>query len=235
LRTRAFLKQSAIASMLELEQQSIDLGLVDFEYAWKLQKRLHAELKEGSQTYKLVLCQHHPVVTFGRQARPENCKASEEELRQQGISVYHIERGGDITYHGPGQCVVYPLVNLAYFKKDIHWFLRQLEEVVIRALGDWGIRGKRREGLTGVWVGCEKISSIGIAIKNWITFHGISINVAAHDLAGYGFIRPCGMDIQMTSMESQLRRPVVIDEVKSAFAREFQNWGRFFERRFSQI
>ncbi|MDD2679467.1 MAG: lipoyl(octanoyl) transferase LipB [Candidatus Omnitrophica bacterium] len=195
----------------------IDLGLVDFEAAWAKQKELFREVQEGDLRAGLIVCQHYPVITVNRRIGRKNILASQEELKNKGIAVYEVERGGDVTYHGPGQLIAYPVFNLNYFKKDIHWFLRYLEDLIIRSLSDAGIKGERSNGLTGVWVGRLKIASIGIAIRNWITFHGLSINVKNSDLTNFSLIRPCGMDIMITSIESETGLPVSIGEFKQRF------------------
>jgi lipoate-protein ligase B len=199
-----------------------DLGLVDFQEAWQFQRKLFTDLKTGSSASTLILCQHHPVITLGRLTDKKNILASEQELKNKGIEVHRIERGGDVTYHGPGQFMAYPVFNLSHFKKDINWFLRQLEEVVIHFLSDFGIKAARYNGLTGVWVNRQKISSIGIAIKNWITFHGLSLNIKKDDLNNFNLIRPCGMDIEMTSLETILGREFEISKLKESFIQKFR-------------
>ena len=196
----------------------IDLDLVDFQDAWAKQKELFREVKDGRFCAGLIVCRHHPVITISRKAKNrENILASQEELREKGIAIYEVERGGDVTYHGPGQLIAYPVLNLNYFKKDIHWFLRYLEELIIRCLNDSGVRGERVSGLTGVWIRHKKIASIGIAVSNWITFHGLSINVKKSDLANFSLIRPCGMDIMVTSVESETNEIVHIGDLKQKF------------------
>ena len=152
-----------------------DLGLVDFKPAWDFQKEIFQAVKNANFSKALILCQHNPVITLGRTANRKNILMDEQELNLKGIQIYEIERGGDVTYHGPGQLTVYPIFNLNFFYKDIHFFLRYLEEVVIELLSDFGVCGLQRPGLTGIWVEKEKIASIGIAIRNWITFHGLSL------------------------------------------------------------
>lgn len=205
-----------------MEFKVVDLGLVDFRKAWQFQKDIFRDVKAGLIQSALILCQHYPVITLGRCAKKENIVVSEIELRKKGIQIFEIERGGDVTYHGPGQIVVYPIFNLNYLKKDIHFYLRYLEDIVIDLLSDFGINGLRYHGLTGVWVGEQKIASIGIAIKNWITFHGLSINIKKNDLDNFRFIRPCGMDIQMTALEAFLGRDIDIDTLKESFIRKFR-------------
>jgi len=206
-----------------MEFEIFDSGLVDFKRAWQFQKEVFEAVKNVNPKSALILCQHYPVITQGRRPQKENIRISEDELKKRGIEVYAIERAGDVTYHGPGQINAYPIFNLAFFKKDIHLFLRQLEEVVIDLLSDFGIKGLRYAGLTGVWIGRKKIASIGIAIRNWITFHGLSINIKKNDLDNFRFIRPCGMDIEMTSLETELERDIEVENVKENLIYKFRN------------
>jgi len=206
-----------------MDLKIVDLGLVNFDAAWVKQKELFQEVKSGSLDKALLICRHYPVITAGRGAKRANILASEEELRSKGIAVYEVERGGDVTYHGPGQLTIYPVFNLNYLKKDIHWFLRHLEGIIISGLNYFGIPADRREGLTGVWVGKKKISSIGIAIRNWITFHGLSINIKQEDLVNFSLIRPCGMDIILTSMESEIGSAVDMGDFKGKLISLFKS------------
>jgi len=189
-----------------------DLGLADFQSAWDFQKKIFLQVKQKELFSALILCQHKPVITLGRKSKRENILTEETELERSNIKTYQIERGGDVTYHGPGQLCIYPIANLAYFKRDINWFLRSLEATLLEVLFDFGIKAEAIPGLTGIWVNStqtnvgveskqEKIASIGIAIRNWITFHGASLNIKRDDLANFSLIRPCGLDIIMTSME----------------------------------
>lgn len=200
-----------------------DLGLTDFKRAWDFQKERLQALKCGASSQALVLCQHHPVITLGRLADKKNILISSRQLSLQGIEVYQIERGGEVTYHGPGQLTVYAIFSLTYFKKDIHLFLRYLEQQVIDLLSDFRIRTYRIPGLTGVWVDGKKIASIGIAVKNWISFHGLSINIKDGDLKNFRFIRPCARDIQMVAMETVLGRAIEIDDIKSVLIHKFRD------------
>ncbi len=195
----------------------IDLGLIDFRRAWYFQREVFKGVKAGIIPSTLVFCQHNPVITLGSQGKREHIKIGLAELELRGIEIYEIERGGGVTYHGPGQIVVYPIFNLCHLKKDIHWFLRLLEELIMQSLEGFGIKGERREGLTGVWVNGRKIASIGIAIRNWITFHGLSVNIKRDDLANFSLIRPCGMDIMVTSMESEVNREISPEAFKKIF------------------
>lgn len=200
-----------------------DIGLTDFKRAWDFQKEIFRDVKNGLLDCALIVCRHQPVITLGRNAKEENIKASQEELKKLGIGIYALERGGDVTYHGPGQLIAYPVFNLNYLKKDIHLFLRQLEEVIINLLSELGIKAVRRANLTGVWVNDNKIASIGIAIKNWIAFHGLSLNIKNDDLANFQLINPCGMDIKMTSLETVLDRDIEMDSVKKRLIQKFRD------------
>ena len=153
-----------------------------------------------------MLLEHPPVVTLGRGARPEHT-APREFLEARGVEVYTVERGGDVTFHGPGQLVGYPIFDLTEHRRDLHWFLRTLEEALIVALGQCGITGERRPGYTGVWTGgqARKIASIGVHVKQWVTWHGFALNVLT-DLSYFDLIVPCGIpDVTMTSIQRELR------------------------------
>ena len=142
-------------------------------------------------------------------------------MRALGIEVYEIERGGDVTYHGPGQLTGYPIINLQNFRKDVHWYLRQLEEVIIRVLMEYGITGERIDGYTGVWVGDEKIAAIGISVRRWITFHGFAFNIHP-DMSHFQMITPCGItDKGVTSLEKLLGHSVDIDKIADSIASVF--------------
>lgn len=206
----------------------IDLGLADYFRAWSLQKDILAKVINNDLNAALIFCRHPPVITSGRKVSGVSFKAASREIFAKGIRLCNIERGGDVTYHGPGQLTVYPIINLCYFKKDIHWFLRKLESLVISALGDFNLRCHRREGLTGVWVQNKKIASIGIAIRHWVTYHGLSINIKRGDLANFNLIRPCGMDIEVTSLEDILGKDVNMEEVKLRLLNRFNEFFRIY-------
>lgn len=216
-----------------MEFEIFDLGLVEFKEFLEFQKGVFGYVKSGSFKSALVLCRHLPVITLGRRALMENIRVSEAELKSKGIQIYSIERGGDVTYHGPGQITAYPIFDLGRLKKDVHLFLRQLEQVVIDLLSDFGIKGIRCLGLTGVWVGKQKIASIGIAIRSWITFHGLSINIKKDDLDNFRLIRPCGMDIEMTSLETVLGREIEAVTIKDILIRRFEDAFNFTASCFS--
>ena len=186
----------------------IDAGLIDFKDARHLQQGIFKDIFAGRRDSAVILCQHYPVITLGRSAQKSNILAREDTLTRNNIQIHEVDRGGDVTYHGPGQLVVYPVLDLHHFKKDIHWVLRQLEELAIRALSDCGVAARRIAGATGAWCEDKKIASIGICVRKWITYHGLAINIKKNDLANFSLIRPCGMDIMMTSLESESGRNI---------------------------
>jgi lipoate-protein ligase B len=205
-----------------MENKILDLGLVDYPKALKLQKDNFELIKSGSLKSVLLFCRHYPVITLGRRASLNNIIVDMSILSSRGIAVYPVERGGDVTYHGPGQLVVYPLIHLKAFKKDIHFFLRRLEQTVMMVLSEFGIQACLKPGLTGVWVGERKICSIGITVRNWISYHGLALNISKKDLANFSLIKPCGMDIEMTSMETVLNKEICFIDVQRTFIRRFE-------------
>lgn len=205
-----------------MQFELFDLGLVDYLSAWDFQRSIFLQVKQGRLFSAIIICRHQPVITKGRGSKRENILANEEQLNNLNIKTYEIERGGDVTYHGPGQLCVYPIVNLAHFRKDINWFLRNIETLLIDVLSDFGIGAQSLQNLRGVWINKKKIASIGIAIRNWITYHGVSLNIKEDDLANFSLIRPCGMDIIMTSMESILKKEVKVNKVKEILIRNFK-------------
>jgi len=181
----------------------IEPGLVPYGEALELQRRLADERIAGRIGDTLLLLEHPPVVTMGRSTREASLPVAPDLLRNRGIDVFEIERGGDVTYHGPGQLVGYPIFDLQQHRQDLHWFLRQLEEVLIGALAGFGIAAGRNPGYTGVWTQGRKIASIGIHVRQWVTWHGFALNVTT-DLAPFQLIVPCGIpDVVMTSMERE--------------------------------
>jgi len=199
-----------------------DLGLIDYRLAWLFQKEVFKAVKNGYARMALIICSHYPVITIGRLAGKDSILVSDDELKKRGIFIYEVERGGDVTYHGPGQITAYPVFNLNYLNKDLHWYLRELEQVAIDFLENFGISGIRKPHLTGVWLNGKKIASIGITVKNWITYHGISINIKKDDLSGFDFIKPCGMNIAMTSLETVLKREIPIQDAKDNIIEKFR-------------
>jgi lipoate-protein ligase B len=202
-----------------MESVIYDLGLIDFQKAWDFQKDVLLKVKSGLLDQALIIAIHHPVITLGRQGRLENIRLQKAELLKRDIMVFAVERGGDVTYHGPGQLLSYLICNLREFNNDLHFFLRSLEQIAVSVLADFGITARTIPGLTGVWVDDGKIASVGIAVKNWITYHGLAINIKEKDLANFSLIRPCGMDIKMTSMETVLHKEISIEDVKDTLIR----------------
>ncbi|HYA64620.1 MAG TPA: lipoyl(octanoyl) transferase LipB [Candidatus Sulfotelmatobacter sp.] len=195
-----------------------DLGLISWADAYALQQRLVGARKAGAIDDVFLLCEHPHVITFGRNANRANLLASEHVLRQKGVELHATNRGGDVTYHGPGQIVGYPILNLNYIKRDVGWYVRTLEEAMIRASADFGVTAFRVAGKTGIWVQTgeteEKLAAIGVHISRWITSHGFAFNVST-DLGYFDLIVPCGIvGRKATSLEKLLSRRVFLDEVK---------------------
>jgi lipoyl(octanoyl) transferase len=185
----------------------VDLGRRPYAEVLELQRalcrqRMAGELREDL----LLLVEHEPVITLGRGTRPTSLPLARAELERRGVEVVEVERGGDVTYHGPGQLVGYPILQLREHREDLHWYLRQLEAALIAALGELGVAAGRNPGLTGVWTSGRKIASLGIHVKQWVTFHGFALNVTT-DLRGFDLIVPCGIEgVTMTSVAAELGR-----------------------------
>jgi len=208
-----------------LDGKLLDLGRRDYQEAWEIQKRLVAERQAGAGEDTLILVEHPDVVTLGRR------KSARENVLTDEIPVVEVERGGDATYHGPGQLVGYPILFLDGDERDLHKFLRAIEEGLIAACGALGLAAGRKAGWTGVWLdgGARKVASIGIAVRRWVTFHGFALNVAT-DLARFRAINPCGLDAGvMTSLAEALDREISVEEVKPLVARAI---GRALGRNF---
>ena len=203
--------------------QIIDLGLIGYAEAWTLQKRAVAARKAGAIDDVLLLCEHPHVITQGRNGKRENLLASEHVLRQKGVEFHATDRGGDITYHGPGQIVGYPILNLGAIRRDVGWYVRTLEEAMIRATAEFGVAAERVDGKTGIWVkngnAEEKLAAIGVHISRWVTSHGFAYNVST-DLRNFDLIVPCGIaDRKATSLEKLLGRNVEEKEVAPRIAK----------------
>ncbi len=197
------------------------LGRVPYGRGLELQQHLVAERQAGRIPDQLLLLEHDPVFTLGRSARHENVLFPDEELRARGYEVFESGRGGDVTYHGPGQVVGYPILDLSPDRCDVHRYVRDLEEVMIRTCADYGIEASRAAGLTGTWVAQEKIGAIGVRISRWVTSHGFAFNVAT-DLAPFNLIVPCGIRNKgVTSLERLLGRPLPLDEVMDRLTTHF--------------
>lgn len=210
----------------------VDLGLVEYGAAWELQRRVAAARKAGAVSDVLLLCEHPHVITLGRSGKISNLRAPNEILRRMGVSFFETNRGGDITYHGPGQLVGYPILSLAEIRRDVGWYVRSLEEALIRATAEFGVAAKRVSGRPGVWVDVaagpagengakeredeEKLAAIGVHLSRWVTSHGFAYNVST-DLRYFDLIVPCGIaGKRATSLEKLLGRRV---EMKDAAPR----------------
>lgn len=221
-----------------------DLGTMPYGHAWdlqeaifrdiidkKLQNRLLPEDAHLTYQHQLLFVEHLPVITLGKSADDNNVLLKEEVLAARGVELFHINRGGDVTYHGPGQLVGYPILDLDLFFTDLGIYLRNIEEVIIRTIADYGLKGERLPGATGVWLDvgtlrARKICAIGIRTSRWVTMHGFAFNVNTQ-LDHFNFIIPCGIsDKAVTSLEKELGHPVPMDEVKEKvkhyFAEVFQ-------------
>jgi len=216
---------------------TIDLGLLGYAEAYTLQKRIVAARKAGTIEDVLLLCEHPHVITQGRNGKREHLLAGENVLRQKGISFCETSRGGDVTYHGPGQIVGYPILNLAAIRRDVVWYVRMLEEVMIRTSSDFGVAATRETGKTGIWVApnvaavdlrgrladlaTEKLGAIGVHISRWVTSHGFAYNVST-DLRFFDLIVPCGIaDRKATSLEKLLSRRIDSHEVAGRLKAHF--------------
>ncbi len=209
---------------------TVDWGRTAYAEASKRQEEFVARRNAGEIGDTLVFTEHDPVFTLGvRRGAEQNLLWNPGELKQRGIELHTTNRGGDITYHGPGQIVGYPIMHLGA-RKDLHAYLRFLEQVMINTVGMFGLAAARREGKTGIWLGPRKLAAIGVAVKKWTTFHGFALNVNT-DLAPFNGIIPCGItaaDGTVTSMHLELGRPLDIAEVKRVLAAEFWRlWAEF--------
>ena len=196
-----------------------DLGIRSYQEVWDLQKDFQKKRIEKRLDDTLILVEHEPVYTLGKNANKNHLLQS----RDRSVNVFDIERGGDITFHGPGQLVGYPIIDLSYYRRSVSWYMRRLEQLAIDVLKDFGINASRIKGLTGVWVGEEKIAAQGVRISRWVTMHGFSLNVNP-DLSFYDGIIPCGIfDHGITSMEELLGSAPDMDDVKTMVVEKFNN------------
>lgn len=199
-----------------------DWGRTNYADALERQKKLVAERQAGRQSDILVFTEHEPVFTLGlRSGAEHHLLWGEAERSAAGVTLHTSNRGGDITYHGPGQIVAYPIISLSK-RKDLHAYLRDLEEVVLRTLRHYQLEAVRRDGLTGIWIEKRKICAFGVAVKSWVTYHGLALNINP-DLSHFSGIVPCGItDGTVTSMSLELGKPIEAKSVKSRLAVEFQ-------------
>ncbi len=205
-----------------------------YEDAWTLQKELFDGVLNGREEDTILLVEHPHVYTFGRSTKSSNFLLSQEELASLGAQQFEIERGGDVTYHGPGQLVGYPILNLSHFREDLGWYLRTLEQTIISVLSCYRIHGFRIEGRTGVWTGTtgaeEKIAAIGVRSSRWCTMHGFALNVST-DLSYFNHIIPCGItDRGVTSMMKILGRKLAMTEVAEQYEDIFNQTFQGFPR-----
>ncbi|MGA8872910.1 MAG: lipoyl(octanoyl) transferase LipB [Candidatus Acidiferrales bacterium] len=203
----------------------VDLGLIPYLAAWELQRRLVEARKADAIPDVLLLCEHPHVITLGRNGKREHLRAGDRLLAQMSVEFHPSDRGGDITYHGPGQIVGYPILDLTRHRRDVRWYVAQLEEVMIRASADFGVAARRVEGRHGVWVdraaGEEKLGALGVHLSRWVTSHGFAYNVST-DLRYFDLIVPCGIaGARATSLERVLAGPVDIDAVRERVAVHF--------------
>jgi len=195
----------------------IERGLVPYEEAWEWQRQLHAQRLAGEIPDTLILLEHPPVYTFGKNAGESNL------LDPRDAQVIQSDRGGDITWHGPGQIVGYPIFNLEMHKKSVSWYMRSLEEVIIRTLGDYGVVGDRISGMTGVWVGSQKVCAMGVRLSRWVTMHGFALNVRP-DMSYFSGMIPCGIQGKgVVSMRELVGDEIQIMDVNPILVKHFSS------------
>jgi lipoate-protein ligase B len=199
----------------------LEMGIELYESAWALQHSLVQARLQDTVPDVLMMLEHTPVITLGRRAESGNVLASPDVLKDAGISVFRVERGGDVTYHGPGQLVGYPILKLCEYGIGVSDYMHLLEEVIIRALRDLGLRAQRREGIIGVWIGPDKIASLGTRVERGVTYHGFALNINPA-MEHFDFIIPCGItDGGVTSATRELEHPVPMSQAKKAVRRWF--------------
>ncbi len=221
------------ATTRELEVQW--LGLRPYQEVWDLQKKRQQACIAGDVPDCVIICEHEPCITVGRSASLQNVLFSAAELRRRGVALFEVERGGDVTYHGPGQVVLYPILNLTHYRRDVGWYLRTLEEIGRRALAQVGVEGLRYEGRTGIWTSvpdhviesertacrAKKIASIGVRLSRWCTMHGMALNVD-DCRAGFSLVNPCGFtDIETTSVAQETGSSPGVQRMGELLMQEF--------------
>ena len=208
--------------MSERELWTVPLGRVPYAEALELQRTLARDRISGAVPHDvLLLVEHPPVVTLGRSSKGKHLLASPEFLATRGVELFEVERGGDVTFHGPGQLVGYPIVDLKQHKQDLHWYLRQLEQSLMNSLGAYGLVAEQNAGLTGVWTRGRKIASIGVHARDWVTWHGFALNVDT-DLSYFDLIVPCGISgVEMTSMARELGTAPNAEDVSRTVCQSF--------------
>jgi lipoate-protein ligase B len=205
--------------MPDRELWLVNCGIRPFGEMLELQRAVaRARISGEIPQDVLLLVEHPPVITLGRSSRDAHLLANPDQLRARGVDVFEVERGGDVTFHGPGQLVGYPIVDLKRHRQDLHWYLRQVEEILIRALARYAVDGARVSKYTGVWTNGRKIASIGVHARDWVTWHGFALNVST-ELSYFDLIVPCGIpDVTMTSMQREVGRTVTVGEVAPVVA-----------------
>ena len=220
------LERSSIISTKLKTLELLDAGITDYHKAWEFQKKIFNQVVNDRSENYLILTEHNPVITIGKTGSFKNLLTEPAHLKSRGIKIIEIDRGGDITFHGPGQIVGYPILDLFQFKKDIHWYLRNLEEVIIQTLRDFNIEGGRIPDLTGVWVKKKKICAIGVKVTRWVTMHGFALNVSTN-LDYFNHIIPCGIsDHGVTSIFDQIGN---ISDQKDVIKSLYHNFAEVFE------
>jgi len=208
----------------------LDLGRKDYKEVWDLQKKIHERRVEEKIPDTMILVEHNPVITMGKAGKQSNLLWPLDLLKERGVQYYEIERGGDVTYHGPGQLIGYPIFNVRDGFAGIKPFINAIEKAIIAMLADFSITGMKKEKMIGVWTEKGKICSIGIAVRRWISFHGFALNVNT-DLGYFDLIVPCGLkNVAMTSMEQILDKAVPLDGVRKSL---IANFGKIFNQNIS--
>lgn len=201
----------------------LDLGRLGYLEAWDIQKGIQADVQSDSRGDTLIFVEHPPVLTLGASFHEENLKLPQSEYEPLGIDLIKTDRGGDVTFHGPRQLVIYPVFDLRRHGKDLHQWLRELEEAIILTCGSFGLKGDRLSVNTGVWIGQRKVAAIGIKVSKWVSIHGIALN-CNNDLAPFETIVPCGIQTHgVTSLSLEAGRDIKIEDAKPEVARAFQN------------
>lgn len=207
--------------------QVVDLGTRDYKEVWDLQKEIHEKRVDNKISNTLILVEHNPVITMGKSGHDSNVLFPVDFLREKGVEYFQIERGGDATYHGPGQLVGYPIFNLKDGLVGIKPFINGIESAMIATLSDFRIKGYKKEKMIGVWTSKGKVCSIGVAVKRWVSFHGFALNVNT-DLNYFDLIVPCGLkNVEMTSMQQILGKEIPMEDVKKSVVR---NFGKIFSQ-----
>ncbi len=205
----------------------LDLQKKDYKEVWDMQREIHGKRLDGKIHDTLILVEHNPVITMGKSGKEKNLLIPYRLLKAKGIDFYNIERGGDVTYHGPGQLVGYPIFNIRDGLAGIKPFIQKLEDVIIATLAEFSITAETKEKMIGVWTDKGKICAIGIAVKRWISYHGFALNVNT-DLSHFDLIVPCGLkNVRMTSMQEIMGRMIPMADVKNSVAK---NFGKFFNK-----